>query len=180
MYSRKEKPDLLKNTINFRAITGQHRVEQVFKSFFCHDSAYGCPAMLKQTVLTLRLLAAPAASYSEELLFPISAAYGTEAACFRLARIGHQAVFVDRAPPGEPDANGDILLIDRHQITSIEMVCKPLEVTGQKALIECVAEGTVWTAPATFVEADDGLLFSGRLSEAGLVLTDTFSKCVID
>ena len=136
--------------------------------------------MLKQTVLTLGLLGAPGAPHAEELLFPISAAYGTETACFRLTRGGHQAVFVDRALPGEPDASGDILLIDRHQITSLEMICKPLEVTGQKALIKCVAEGTVWTAPATFIEVDDKLFFSGRLSEADSELTDTLNKCVID
>ncbi len=95
-------------------------------------------------------------------------------------------------PPPYPPPEGildpeDILVIDPHQITAVEMICEPLEVSGKSALLQCGADGAGWVAQATFVESGDTVTLSADYVSGDLHLLtrdswppETYGKCVID
>ncbi len=128
-----------------------------------------------------------------ELKLPISAAYGSPAGCFHFGYGGQAAVYVggDYPPPYPPAEEirdpEDIIIIDEYEITAVEMICKPLQVDGQTALMKCHAEDANWIERATFIESGRTLTFSSKVISGDLDKIgsdtwgpDTYNICTFD
>lgn len=105
--------------------------------------------------MTVACVIASTACLAAGVTIPISAVYGTPAACYRFINGG--SVAVDEILPGEPD-DADLMLLDETGIQSLESGCEPLSVAGDTIEMACSVEGDDENVTATLSDVTPGSL----------------------